>query len=161
MRSVTPLEAAVAVAVAGAVLATALPSFVRNLHASKLVEPIDGLNRIAVRATSLATGRPVASAYPESVGLTPAEIPAGVRVTDPPGTWDHPTWRALEFEFSVPHSFCFAFESGGSADHAAFRAVARGDLDGDGSTSEISISGQSREAGPPSVAPMEMYREVE
>lgn len=161
MRTVTPLEAAVAVAVAGAVLATALPAFVRNLHASKLVEPIDGLNRIATRATALAAGRPIASAYPESVGLTPAEVPAGVRVTDPPGTWDHPTWRSLEFELSVPHSFSFAFQSGGSAAHAAFRAVARGDLDGDGSTSELSISGQAHEGSPPSVGPMEMYREVE
>ncbi len=161
MRSVTPLEAAVAVAVAGAVLATALPAFVRNLHASKLVEPIDGLGRIATRATALAAGRPVESAYPESVPLTPAEVPAGVRVTDPPGTWDHPTWRALEFGFTVPHSFSFAFESGGSPEQAAFRARAHGDLDGDGSLSELSISGQSRAGSEPTVSPMELYREVE
>ena len=161
VRSVTPLEAAVAVAVAGAVLATALPAFVQNLHASKLVEPIDGLNRIATRATALAEGRPVASAYPESVGLTPAEVRAGLRVTDPPGTWDHPTWRALEFEFTVAHSFSFAFESGGSTEHSAFRAVAQGDLDGDGSTSDFSISGQVRAGSQATFAPMEIYREVE
>lgn len=161
MRSVTPLEAAVAVAVAGAVLATALPAFVRNLHASKLVEPIDGLGRIAARATARAAGRPVESAYPESVGLTPAEVPAGVRITDPPGTWDHPSWRALEFSVTVPHAFSFAFESGGSPEQAAFRARAHGDLDGDGSLSELSISGQFRAGAEPSVSPMELYREVE
>lgn len=161
MRSLTLLEAAVAVAVAGAVLATALPAFVRNLHASKLVEPIDGLNRLATRASAFAAGRPVDAAYPESVGLTPAEVPAGVRVTDLPSTWDHPTWRALEFGFTVPHSFSFAFESGGSPEQAAFRAIAHGDLDGDGSTSEFSISGQSRAGGQPTIAPMEIYREVE
>ncbi|MCC6901931.1 MAG: hypothetical protein IT377_23370 [Polyangiaceae bacterium] len=161
MRTITPLEAAVAVAVAGAVLATALPAFVRNLHASKLVEPIDGLNRIASRASALAAGRPVASAYPESVGLTPPQIPAGVRVMDPPGTWDHPTWRALEFGFTVPHSFSFTFESGGSDAHAAFRSVARGDLDGDGSTSEFSVSGQFPAGGLPTITPLEIHREVE
>lgn len=161
MRSVTPLEAAVAVAVAGAVLATALPAFVRNLQASKLVEPIDGLGRIATRATALAAERPVASAYPESVGLTPAEVPAGIRVTDPTGTWDHPTWRALGFGFTAPHSFSFAFESGGSPEQAAFRAVARGDLDGDGSTSEFSIAGRAKPGAAPTLEPMDFYHEVE
>lgn len=161
MRSLTPLEAAVAVAVAGSVLATALPAFVRNLQASKLVEPVDGLNRIATRATVLAAGRPVAQAYPESVGLTPPEVPAGTRVTDPPGTWDHPTWRLLDFGFTVPHSFSFAFESGGSPEVASFRARANGDLDGDGSTSELGISGELRAGGEPTVSPMDMYREIE
>lgn len=161
VRSLTPLEAAVAVAVAGSVLATALPSFVRNLHASKLVEPVEGLNRIATRAMALAAGRPVASAYPESVGLTPAHVPAGVRVTDPPGTWDHSTWRLLDFGFTVPHSFSFAFESGGDLDHARFRARALGDLDGDGSTSEFAISGEVRAGGEPSTSAMDMYREIE
>lgn len=157
----TPLEAAVAVAVAGAVLATALPAFVRNLHASKLVEPTEGLGRIAARATAHAAGRPVGSAYPESVGLTPTEVPAAVRVTDPPGTWDHPTWRTLEFGFTFPHAYSFAFESGGTADQAVFRARAHGDLDGDGSLSEFSISGQVRSGAEPSVSPLELHREVE
>ncbi|MBK7581859.1 MAG: hypothetical protein IPI67_16825 [Myxococcales bacterium] len=161
MRSLTPVEAAVAVAVAASVLATALPAFVRNLHASKLVEPIDGLNRIATRATAMAAARPAASAYPESVSLTPALVPAGTRVTDPPGTWEHPTWRLLDFGFTVPHSFSFAFESGGSTEQSSFYARALGDLDGDGSTSEFSISGASRAGGEPTVSAMDMYREIE
>jgi hypothetical protein len=161
VRSLTPLEAAVGVAVVGSVMAAAVPAFVRNVHASKLVEPIDGLSRIATRATALSAGRPVESAYPASAPLTPAEVPAGVRVTDPPGTWEHPTWRLLDFELSVPHSFSFAFESGGSAEVAVFRAVARGDLDGDGSLSELSVSGETRAGGEPRVFPMDMYREVE
>src|SRR5688500_7305952 len=101
MRSLTPLEAAVLVAIAGSVLATALPAFVKNLHASELVEPVDGLARIATRATALAASRPAATAYPDSVERTPAEVPAATRVADPPGTWDHPTWRHLDFGFSV------------------------------------------------------------
>jgi hypothetical protein len=161
VRSLTALEAAVAVAVGGSLLATMLPAFVRNLHASELVEPIDGLNRIASRASAIAASRPVASAYPESVALTPTQVPAGSRVTDPPGTWDDATWRLLDFSFTVPHSFSFEFESKNAPDISVFTAKAHGDLDGDGSTSEFLIGGEVRAGGEPSVGPMDMYREIE
>lgn len=161
MRSLTPVEAAVAVAIAGSVLATALPAFVRNLHASRLVEPIDGLNRIATRATALAATRPAQAAYPESVGLTPEAVPQGERVTDPPGTWDHPTWRELDFAITVPHSFSFAFESENGTPEARFRAYAHGDLDGDGNRSTFEIRGRARDGASPTVMPLEMTREVE
>jgi hypothetical protein len=161
MRSLTPVEAAVAVAVVGSLLATALPAFVRNLHASRLVEPIDGLNRIATRATALAAGRAAHAAYPETAPLTPESVPRGVRVTDPPGTWDHPTWRQLEFEWTVPHAFSFAFESQNAPGMARFTARAHGDLDGDGNLSTFSISGESRDGAEPGVGPMDITREVE
>ncbi len=157
----TPVEAAIAVAVAGSVLATALPAFVRNLHASELVEPIDGLNRIATRATARAVSEPLSNAYPESVGLTPAQVPAGTRVTDPPGTWDQPTWRELDFGFTVPHSFSFAFESKGGPEGSSFTARAAGDLDGDGTQSSFSLGGEMRAPGAPSIGSMDMYREIE
>ena len=161
MRPLSPVEAAVAVAVLGSVLATALPAFIKNLHASELVEPIDGLNRIATRATALAASRSMESAYPESVGLTPAQVPAGARATDPPGTWDHPTWRLLDFSMTVPHSFSFAFDSKNAADVSVFLAKAHGDLDGDGSLSTFEISGETRSAGEPTVGQMDIYREIE
>ena len=161
MRSLSPVEAAAVVAVVGSVLATALPSFVRNLHASRLVEPIDGLNRIATRATALAAGRPPAAAYPASAPLTPETVPKGERVTDPKGTWDHPTWQELEFSFTVPHSYSFAFESENGPEQAKFTARANGDLDGDGLLSLFQISGQSAVGKEPGVHPLEIDREVE
>lgn len=161
MRSLTPVEAAAVVAIAGSLLATALPAFVRNLHASRLVEPMDGLNKIATRATALAAGRPADKAYPESVGLTPAQVPKGVEVKDPPGTWDKPTWRQLDFGFKVPHRYSFAFQSHDAPGKASFRAVAHGDLDGDGVLSTFEISGTSRDGSEPVTSPMDMYREVE
>lgn len=161
MRSITPVEAAVAVAIAGSVLATALPAFVRNLHASELVEPIDGLNRIASRASALGASRPLPGAYPPSVPLTPAVVPAGARAEDPPGTWDHPSWRLLDFSFDSPHSYAFAFESKNAPDLSSFVARAHGDLDGDGSLSEFSISGETRAGGTPSIGTLEMSREIE
>jgi hypothetical protein len=161
VRSFTPVEAAVAVAIAGSVLAAALPVFVRNLHASRLSEPIEGLGRISARATALAASRATEAAYPLTVALTPAEVPRGARVVDPPGMWDHPTWRELEFGFTVPHSYSFSFDSENGPHLAKFRARAAGDLDGDGLYGTFEVAGQSAEGGQPEVFPMEIHREVD
>ena len=161
MRSLSPLEAAFGVAVLGSVLAATVPAFINNLHASRLVEPMDGLNRIATRATWLAAGQSAEYAYPESVELTPKEVPKGVSVTDPPGTWEHPTWRRLQFEWTVEHSFSFAFESEAKPGVAVFRATAHGDLDGDGLYSTFEIRGLTHDGGEPKVLPMNIYRELE
>jgi hypothetical protein len=161
VRSFTPLEAALGVALVGSVLAATVPTFVRNVHASRLVEPVDGLNRIATRATWLAAGHAAEFAYPESVGLTPAEVPKGVSVTDPPGTWDHPTWRRLQFQWTVDHAYSFAFESEAKPGLAVFRAFAHGDLDGDGLFSTFEIRGSTRDGGEPVASPVSIYRELE
>jgi hypothetical protein len=161
VRSLTPVEAAIALAIGGSVFASAVPSFIHNLHASRLVEPVDGLNRIAMRATELAASQPAEFAYPESVPLTPSQVPRGERVTDPPGTWAHRTWRLLEFEWTVPHSFSFAFESKNAKGHAVFLARANGDLDGDGILSQFEIGGESQDGSEPTTSPMVVHREVE
>jgi hypothetical protein len=161
MRSLTPVEAAVAMAIGGSVLAAAMPAFVRNLHASRLVEPIDGVSTLAARAVARAQGRPIEHAFPTSVGPTPERVPRGERVTDPPGTWDHATWRTLEFGFVVPHSFSFDFESKNTPSIATFRVRAQGDLDGDGVLSSFAISGEARAEVAPRSFPMDVHREVE
>lgn len=161
MRLLSPLEAAAGIAILGSVLAVAVPTFVRNLHASRLVEPVDGLTRIAARATALAAAEPAEAAYPDPVPLTPEHVPRGGAVLDPPGTWDHPTWRLLDFSFTVQHSFSFAFDSANTQGRATFRAVSHGDLDGDGILSTFSIAGESRDGAEPTVLPMESRREVE
>lgn len=161
MRAFSPLEAAALVAVSGSLLAATLPTFVKNVHASRLVEPVDGLNRIAQRATWLAAGRDAEHAYPETVPLTPAEVPKGVQKLDPPGTWDHPTWRRLQFSWDVEHAFSFAFESQAQPGQAHFRAVAHGDLDGDGLLSTFEVHGATQDGGEPTIAPLNIHREVE
>ena len=161
MRSFSPLEAAIGVAVIGSVLATSVPAFVSNVHASRLAEPIDGLNRIATRATWLAAGHAAEYAYPETVELTPSEVPKGVKVSDPPGTWDHPTWRRLQFRWNVEHAYSFAFESQAKQGAAVFRAVAHGDLDGDGLYSTFEIRGSTRDGAEPTTLPMSIHRELE
>lgn len=196
MRSPSIVEVAATIAVGGSVLAVTLPAFFDNLHASRLTEPLDTLGRIGMRATALAAGRPAEAAYPESVALTPAQVPRGELVVDPPGTWAHPTWRRLGLAFDAPHAYSFEFEShnagaeaaGGagavsaptasaargspasppaavsaspSDDKATFRAVAHGDLDGDGSLSTFEIRGEYREGSEPVVFPITMSREIE
>jgi hypothetical protein len=161
MRALTPLELAVAVSLGGTVAATMIPTFLRNVHASRLSEPVDGLKRIAAHATLRASGLPTESAYPESAPFTPAVTPRAELVLDPAGTWDAPTWRALDFSFEAPHAYSFSFESNDAPQRSAFTARARGDLDGDGVTSSFSISGSVDLGGEPTVQPIEIYREVE
>jgi type IV pilus assembly protein PilA len=161
LRQLSPLEAASGISIIGSVLAVAAPAFVKNLHASRLVEPVDGLARIAARATAFAASRPAERAYPEPAPLTPAVVPRADPVTDPAGTWDHPTWRLLDFSFSVPHSYSFSFESHNAPGRGVFRAVAQGDLDGDGLRSTFEVTGESRDGAHPVTFPLESTREVE
>jgi hypothetical protein len=84
--------------------------------------------------------------------LTPAAPPRGKKEADPPGTWEHPTWKALAFRPSpegVPHAYAFSFDG----QPAAFVAQARGDLDGDGILSTFEIRGSARAGQKPEVAP--------
>ncbi len=161
MRSLSAVETVTIIAVAGAVIAASVPAFVTNLRASRLAEPVEALNQIALQATLYAVGRPTSLAYPASVGLTPARVPAGQRVVDPPGTWDHPTWRRLDFHVQGPHCFAYEFESSLRAGSSSFSVRAHGDLDGDGVLSTFEMSGDSRESEEPRIGELRVYREVE
>ncbi len=142
MRSFTPLEAAVGVALIGSVLAVSVPAFVRNSSSSRLAEATNGLNRIGDRAIAGAAGKTCANAFPAAAPLTPETVPRGKPAVDgEPDPWQHPTWRALDFRASppgVPHSFSFQFDRSGDG----FVAHAHGDLDGDGTTSTFEIRGK-------------------
>jgi hypothetical protein len=161
MRPLTPVEAAVAFAIVGSLLAVAVPAFVRNVHASRFAEPLDGVGRLAARAGVLADASPQQSAYPESAPLTPATVPRASLVTDPAGTWDHPTWRLLDFSLQVPHAYAFEFQTKNGAEVSTFSAIAHGDLDGDGVLSTFMLKGEIKPGQPGRVLPLEVIREVE
>jgi hypothetical protein len=184
MRGVTAVEGAVTFAVVGALLAVAVPAFVRELHASRFVEPVEGVEKIAAHAVAYAHDRPIASAFPASAPLTPSQAPHGTREVDPPGAWDHPSWKALDFRpvpEGVPHAFAFAFDSvaapsapagapsSGSPDasgvvngaRSTFAAHAHGDLDGDGITSTFEVRGHAAEGEPGAVVDPGMLVEAE
>jgi hypothetical protein len=173
VRSVSLLEAAAAFAVGGSLLAVAVPAFVKNLTASKLSEPIAGLDRMVTSAVAYSARHPQEISFPPSAPLTPAEVPRGVRVTDPPEIWQHLTWRSLRFGFCpevehgvscIPHAFSFKFDS--ATDPASgtmvFVATAHGDLDGDGIVSTFEVRGDRAPGSPARVLPgMFIDREVE
>lgn len=161
MRSVSPLQLAVLCALFGSVLAVSIPAFVSNLHASRLSEPLDGLMHLAQHATMQAAGAPTEFAYPASAPRTPHQVPAGSRQKDPEGTWNHPTWKMLDFSFETPHFFSFEFESEVSAAGAHFVARAFGDLDGDGELSRFELFGETEPGGEPRTYPIRIEREVE
>jgi hypothetical protein len=149
------------VAVALSVLCVVVPAFVRNLRASRFVEPMDGLQHIAAQAAALGLARSVDGPYPATVGRTPAEVPHGRAVVDAPGTWDDETWRSLGFEQSEAHYFSFAFQSRTQGNRVQYSAVANGDLDGDGELSVFSVAGEATAGGDAVTEPLTMHREVE
>ena len=164
MRSFSPLEFAAVFAVGGSLLAVAVPAFLRNLSASKLTEPIEGLDRMVVSAVAYAAVHPQEISFPPSAPLTPAEVPRGVRVVDPPEVWQHLTWLSLRFGFDTPHAFSFQF--GSELDPVTqvmrFTATAHGDLDGDGMVSTFEVRGERAPGQPARVLPgMFIDREVE
>ncbi|MBX3192421.1 MAG: type II secretion system protein, partial [Labilithrix sp.] len=151
MRRFTAVELAVGVALLGSLAAVAVPAFVRELHASRFVEPTDGLARIGAAAVVYAEEN---RQFPESAPLTPATPPRGTKEADAPGLWDTPAWTALGFRpvpDGVPHAYAFSFENVGGG--TAFVAQAHGDLDGDGIQSTFEIRGFARPGEKPAVAP--------
>jgi hypothetical protein len=157
-------ELAAIVAVGGSVLVVAVPAFVQNLSASKLSEPVDGLDRMVVNAVAYANGRPQSISFPPSAPLTPSEVPRGAPAEDPPNAWDHLTWKSLSFAFDAPHSFAFKFDSALDANTGVMRfvATAHGDLDGDGVLSTFEVRGERIPGQEARVLPgMFVDREVE
>jgi hypothetical protein len=158
MRRFSPVELGIGVALVGAVCAVAIPAFVRELHASRFVEPTDGLSRIGTNAVSWAEAN---GRFPDSAPLTPSTPPRGKKQADPPGTWDGPTWKALSFRPApegVPHAYSFSFDAPQPGE--GFVAQAKGDLDGDGLASTFEIKGTIRPGEQPQVVPG-MYVESE
>lgn len=161
MRSLTSVQMALLFALFGSVVAVFVPHFVRNLQASRLNEPLDGLAHLGAWASSYAAGMPLERAYPDSAPLTPEVVPAGQARSDGENVWRHPTWRLLSFEKTEPHYFSFEFESHTSESGAHFYARAFGDLDGDGDLSRFELFGETRPGEHPRLYAVQIHREVE
>jgi len=161
-----PIELAIAFALCGSLLAIAGPAFVREVHASRLVEPVEGVRRLGSSAVAYAqeharpTGAagtqgtqlsPAEQAFPMSAPMTPSTPPRGHCEADPSGAWETPTWTALRFRPTAPgtpHCFAFGFDSAHTPSKSTFRAYAHGDLDGDGIYSTFEISGHFIDGDP-------------
>ncbi|CAN5356743.1 hypothetical protein BH09MYX1_BH09MYX1_62320 [soil metagenome] len=143
-RGITLLEAAIGLSLVGSLLAIFVPTYVKGLHGSRLVEATDALNALGEHAVAGAKGKATLDAFPPTVALTPSVVPRGKPVVDEPGTWEQPTWIALDFHavpYGVAHSFAFSFSCKSADDVSSFVAQAHGDLDCDGVTSTFEIRG--------------------
>jgi hypothetical protein len=143
-RGLTPIEAAIGIAIVGSLLAIAIPAIARNLHATYFAEVTEGLTRLQEHAVARAQHRPTEDAFPRSAPMTPAVPPRAHKEADPPGTWAHPTWVALDFQATTdttPHAFSYGFDSTLGKDDSSFVAHGHADLDGDGQTSTFEVRG--------------------
>ena len=159
-RQFAMLEVAIVFAIGGSLVAVAVPAFLREVHASRLVEPVEGLERLGASAVAYArdqapaaasSGAPAGPVFPTSAPMTPSLPPRGHCEVDAPNAWDAPTWVALGFRpapAGTPHCFAFAFDSASSPTRSTFRAHAHGDLDGDGIPSTFEVTGRSIEGDP-------------
>jgi hypothetical protein len=162
MRSMSPVQIALLISVGATVAASSLPTFLRELQGSRFVEATDGIVAISESAVAYANGRELAASFPSSAPLTPPEVPHGVAVVDPPGTWEHPTWKVLGFSKQHAHRFSFAFDVANDPARVWFTARAHGDLNGDGITSAFELDGERRPGQPAVVLPeMHVHREIE
>lgn len=141
--------------------AVTIPAFLKNLHASRMSEALEGLEKLAVRAHVLAESAPLTAAFPAPAPLTPASVPRASLVVDPPHTWDHPSWRLLGFAIETPHAYSFQFDSQNGGDISRFSAEAHGDLDGDGVLSTFRTGGSIQPGQAAKREILEVSREVE
>jgi hypothetical protein len=143
MTRFTSVEAAVTVSVVACALAAVVPACVRAIRMSRTAEATENLELIA-RAWVAHGGDPgVVLPTP----LTPPLVPRGSAVADPPGTWEHPTWRALGFSIpeSEPHWYAYRLDARDNGREVL--VVAHGDLDGDGVTSTYTRTIRREPAG--------------
>lgn len=161
MRALAPVEAALLFAIGGSLCAVTIPTFLKNLHASRMSEALEGLEQIAARASILSDSAPLTAAFPSSCPLTPASVPRASLQVDPPHTWDHPTWRLLGFAIETPHAYAFQFDSQNGPELSRFTAEAHGDLDGDGVLSTFRTGGSIQRGQPLKREILEVSREVE
>ena len=145
----TLIELMIVVAILGILAAVAIPSMIRYLRRAKTSEALDKLHAIYRGSHTYATGErggrgigglTLPPQFPLSQLPTPAVPPAGIKQVDPVGTWDTPTWFALDFNVADPHYYSYEYASGAGAPRA-FTARALGDLDGDGLQSTFERAG--------------------
>lgn len=132
----TSIELAVAFAVIGTALAATVPACIRAVRVARTAEATQNVESI-FGAAVVVDADP--NAHLVSTPLTPTAVPRGAITVDPPGTWDHPTWKALGISYDDPHWYSYRLDIDPDPG-TALRVVAYGDLDGDGVLSSFERS---------------------
>jgi type IV pilus assembly protein PilA len=153
----TLIELMIVVAIIGILAAVAIPAFVKYLRKAKTVEATEGLDKIKAGAKAYFqadhydtdTANLLPKMFPNvATGGTPAGSPCDgdtVKYETSSATtsaWNHPTWRALNFQLTEQHYFQWDYPASTTTNKdATFSATAAGDLDCDGEFSNYRIVG--------------------
>src|SRR3979411_1816853 len=107
-RGVTAVEAGIAFAIVGVALATIVPACIRSVHLARTAEAVEYTEKILSRAMVRRAQSPQTTLA--SAPLTPSGVPRGERIVDPPGTWEHATWRSIGFSIDEPHWYAYSLD---------------------------------------------------
>jgi hypothetical protein len=95
--------------------------------------------------------------FPPSAPLVPDDIPYGKRVTPNPHAFSHPSWHDIGYSSDKPTFYACDFVTAKDGRSVVVRA--RGDIDGDGTTSlfELDVKLDARDT--PVIAPVMRERD--
>lgn len=157
-RGFSTLQVATAIVVFGTALGVIGVGCWRALRFSRGAEATEYLQRLSDGAAAATHESPAIAL--SSAPLTPAEVPRGAPVSDPPGTWDHPSFKAAHFKIEEPHWYSYQLDVPLDATKPA-RAIAHGDLDGDGVTSTFERTIRRASTGWEVTPELRVVRELE
>jgi Tfp pilus assembly protein PilE len=154
-RGFTIFELLNLLALTGLISGIAMYALARYVRHSKTAEAIGSLNTLAKASAAYYE----ASDATQPVGTTP-EAAHAMRHFPPPSTqsvpprledvrgkkyqsaaadWAASPWHELQFSIPQPQYYAYSYESEGAGSTAKARAVARGDLNGDGTVATYSV----------------------
>jgi type IV pilus assembly protein PilA len=166
-RGFTLVELMIVVAIVGILAALAIYGVTKYVRNAKTAEARDALGRMSKDAAGAYNRENMA---PEVLGLGEAATagfrlcgsasavpsgnpPSGAKYQSSPAEWNAGTatagWKCLKFSMNDPQYFQYNYTQSGDASAAggSFSTIARGDLDGDGSSySTFAIAGSLQEA---------------
>jgi hypothetical protein len=102
-------------------------------------------------------GRP--ARFPPSAPLVPDDIPYGKAVVPNPHAFSHPSWQDIQYSSSRPTFYACDFVTAKDGKSVVVRA--RGDIDGDGTTSLFELDVRLDPKGVPVIAPLIRERDPE
>lgn len=164
-EGVTLVEAALLTSIVGIALAIFVPTFVHELHTSKVGEAADVLGEVAARAQAYYEARHPGGrrCLPGPAGPTPREVSSAPTSIDfrEEGVAGRGAWAAIGFQPERPLRYSYALRSAAGcglrpeSGEVLFQVRALGDLDDDGTRSTFEQSYGLDEAG--QVQPLDVF----
>jgi type IV pilus assembly protein PilA len=153
-RGFTLVELMIVVAIVGILAALAVYGVSKYVKNAKTAEARDALGRMAKDAvtaynretmsqTTVLTATGSATVLHQlcaSTTAVPLTAPSSAKYQSGPDEWSG-SWDCLKFSMNEPQYYSYIYTSDGPATNTTFTCTARGDLDGDGTTSTFSIAG--------------------